>query len=449
MKTTVLLAALGLTILIVALFMPSLSNLGNTSPKYTVEASTAKSLHTSGHTILDSSNEPVYFRGIGRAGDLDSLSGTWSGRGEKVFEFGEKWQTDMAVLKQKMDETFSCYRNFWKVNLVRVLIPVDWWWIDNVNPAQQYGVGPDQVMSYRSYIALVVEEAAKYGIYVDLVPYEVRNYYVSGDEWDGIPGSLGAASLAYMHTINSDEMQAWRVWWTSVVYRLGQYPNVIFEMWNEPDDGSTTADSAEASAYFNYVIEMYQTIRDSGNKNLIFMQWHAGLIPGGPDLTWVPQMYKELKDSVGSSPSNIAFTTHPYRRAPHPNLDWSTNYNGVKAQLNMPNMVPATRSNGIDVPLVFNEMGVMADPAVYSNNYTGAKQQLESNLSINQKMANELSFWSAIIHNAKDLGIGVCAYYWMQLGVWFGWEALVDGSWEPNAASPIPTQAGRIFINAA
>ncbi len=448
MKTTSLLAAIGLAILAIALFMPSLSIFGNDPPKSTVQASIVAPLHTSGHTILDSSNNLVYFRGIGRAGDLDSMSGTWGGQGENVFDYGEKWQNDTAALTQKMDQTFACYRNVWKVNLVRILIPVDWWWDDKINPAQQYGVGPNQTMSYRDYIELVVQEAGKYGIYVDLCPYEVRNYYVSGDVWDGIPGSLGTASLAYMHTINADEMQAWRMWWASVVNRLGQYPNVIFDMWNEPDDGTNTAVSTEAVAYFDYTVEMYETIRATGNMNLIFMQWHAGLVPGVTELDWVPQMYNQLKDSVGSAPSNVAFTTHPYRHAPYPNLEWSTNYTSIQAQLNLPNMIPATRSNGIDVPLVFNEMGVMADPSVYSNDYYGAAQQIEINLSIVQKMQSELSFWSAILQNAKDMGIGVCAYYWMPTGVWFGWEALTTGAWEPTAVSPVPTQAGKIFINA-
>jgi hypothetical protein len=80
-------------------------------------------------------------------------------------------------------------------------------------------------------------------------------------------------------------------------------------------------------------------------------------------------------------------------------------------------MIPATRLNGIDVPLVFNEMGVMADPLVYSNDYFSAYQQPEINLSINQRMQNELLFWNAILENAKDMGIGVCAYR-MQTGVW-------------------------------
>ena len=55
-------------------------------------------------------------------------------------------------------------------------------------------------------------------------------------------------------------------------------------------------------------------------------------------------------------------------------------------------MIPATRSNGIDVPFVFNEMGVMADPLVYSNDYFSSSQQPESKLSISQRMENELLF---------------------------------------------------------
>jgi hypothetical protein len=445
MKINVLLIGAGLTILVVALFMPWFLILGVNSSQE-IQSTTAKPLHTSGHKILDSSNDLVYFRGIGRAGDLDSLSGTWGGIGENVFEYEEKWQTDAPVLTAKINETFACYRDVWHVNMIRMLIPVDWWWSDNVNPAEQYGSGPDQVMSYRSYIELVVQEAAKTGIYVDLCPYEVGNYYLSGDNWDGIPGSLGTASLAYMHTINADELQAWQTWWTSVVNRLGKYSNVIFEMWDEPDDGTNTAASPEAIAYFKYSVEMYKIIRSANCTNLIFMQWHASLVPGYTELDWVPQLYSQLSASLGSAPSNVVFTAHPYRRAPYPNLDWSTTAEGVKAQLNLPNMVPATRSNGIDVPLVFNEMGVMSDSAVYSNDYYSAAQQPELSLTVRQRMNNELSFWTAILQNAKDMGIGVCAYYWMQTGVWFGWEALVTDSWAANATSPTPTQAGKIFI---
>ena len=372
----------------------------------------------------------------------------WGGKGASVYDSGEAFQTDTAALTQAMDETFACYQNIWKINLIRVFVPVDWWWQNNVNPYLAYGQGPNENMSYQNYIVLLVQQAAKYGIYVDFCPYEVRNIFVNNDTWDGIPGSLGNLSLSYMHTINPDEMKAWQIWWTNVADKLGAYPNVIFEMWNEPDDGTNTASSPTAAAYFNYTIQSYQAIRATGSMNLIFMQWHAGLIPTYNDLTWVPQLYNQLKNSINTNPVNVAFTTHPYRRAPVPNLQWATTYTGVQAQLNQPNMIPITRSNGVDVPLVFNEMGVMSDPTVYSNDFYPAGQQPESSLSFTLKMNNELSFWNAILLNAKEMGVGVCAYYWMQTGVWWGWEALVQGDWAQDAMSPTPSQAGQIFINA-
>ncbi|GEM_PF-4312553 len=142
-KTPILLVAVGLTILVTALFMPWLLIFGISQPP-AFQDSTMKPLHTSGHMILDSSNSVIYLRGIGRAGDLDSLSGTWGGIGDNVFDYSEKWQTDSAVLTAKMDETFACYRDIWHVNMIRLLIPVDWWWLDNVNPsAVQSGSRPN------------------------------------------------------------------------------------------------------------------------------------------------------------------------------------------------------------------------------------------------------------------------------------------------------------------
>ncbi len=428
-----------LVVCLSALFIISMiSVLASTAP---VQAEvTISPLHTSGHQILDSNNNPVYLRGIGRTGDCDSLSGMWSAPGQDVFNYGQKWQTDMTVLKQEMDATFTSYRDVWKVNMIRMFIPIDWWWQDNVNPAQTYGQGPNQVMSYRNYIETVIQEAAKYGIYVDICPYTVLNYYVGQNAWDGIPGSLGQASLNFMHTINADEMTAWRMWWASVANRLEQYPNAIFEMWNEPENNM--------QGYFTYMTNAYQAIRATGATNLIFMQYHMGIVPGYAELDWIPQFHNQLRTAISGEPTNLAYTTHPYRRAPYPNLNWATTYDGVQAQLNAPNMIPATRSNGIDVPLVFNEMGIMADQGMYGNDYFSTAQQPEASLSMDQKMQLELNFWDAILKNAHDMDIGVTAYYWMQTGVWAGSEALLSSaSWPAGAASPTPSQAGQIFIN--
>jgi hypothetical protein len=385
----------------------------------------ALALHTQGHNILDSNNNIVYLRGIGRAGDIDSLSGIWSSPGDAVFNYGEKWQTG-TTLTTKMDATFQCYRDVWHVNMIRIFIPVSWWWTDNINPGQAYGDGPSQTMSYRSYVETVVVEAAKYGIYVDICPYSVLSYYEGSGTWDGIPGSLGSSSLAFMHTINSDEMTAWKTWWTSVANRLGQYSNAIFEMWNEPEN--------EQAPYYNYMINSYQAIRATGSTNMIFMQYYMGLVPTYHELDWIPQFNSQLKSAIGQTPVNVAYTTHPYRFSPYPNLQWSTTIDGVKAQLNSANIVPATRSSSCDVPLVFNEAGVMMDP----NTYSGSGSSL----------TEELSFWDALLKNSQQMGIGVVAYYWMQTGVWANSQALISSAtWDSGSSSPTPTQAGQTFID--
>lgn len=51
---------------------------------------------------------------------------------------------------------------------------------------------------YRNYIELILQEAGKYGIYVDFCPYEVRDYYLSGGTYDGILGSIETDSLNFM-----------------------------------------------------------------------------------------------------------------------------------------------------------------------------------------------------------------------------------------------------------
>lgn len=430
MRNQVILTILSLLILAFAFVMPWQPFLGSISHQY----SKIQPLHTSGDQILDASGNIVYLRGIGRTGDLQSASGMWAGPGDQVANCGQKWQ-QISSNVPLMDATFQCYQQVWHVNMIRIFVAVDWWWQNNVVPSQYDNTAySSKPISYRSYIQTLVEQAAKYGIYVDFCPYSLVNYYTL-ESWnngssEGIPGSWspGSPSASYMQNVTSGagitEMQFWQAWWKTVVDALGKDPNVIFEMWNEPDDGTNTATSPTAVDYFSYVIQTYETIRSTGNTNLIFMQWHMSLIPTWTELSWVPQLYNQLKNAVNSQLSNMVFTTHPYRGT---NLQWSTTYIGLQSQLNDPSMVPQTRSNGINVPLVFNEMGVL---------------QLGSD-------GAEYSFWDAILHNARDMGIGVVAYYWISdtdYGPAYYGESLVTGIWAQGALSPTPNTAGQIFI---
>ena len=105
----------------------------------------------------------MYLRGIGRTGDLHSASGMWSGPGDQVANWGQKWLPISSNIPD-MEATLQSYRDYWKVNMIRILIPVNWWWMDNL-VSTQFQPGPPQItISYRSYIQTLVEKAANYGI---------------------------------------------------------------------------------------------------------------------------------------------------------------------------------------------------------------------------------------------------------------------------------------------
>lgn len=413
-----------------------------------MQAKLSMALHTSGTNILDAYGNVVYLRGIGRSGDLQSASGMWSGPDETVFDWSQKWESISSNIP-RMDSTFQTYRDYWRVNMIRILIPVDWWWLDIIYPKnyQTDAVNSDPI-SYRAYIETLVKEAARYGLYVDLCPYSAVNSYFYSGRSEGEPGTwrTGTASYQFIQNVTVNvgitESEFWKNWWTTIVKELGAYQNIIFEMWNEP--------GIAKDSFFNYLLSSYQTIRGSDNENLIFMQWQPGIVPQVNTLTWAPELYSRLQQTIEGSPLNLVFTTHPYRLSPYPNLQWAYTYSEVKQQLLESNMIPQTRSTGCKVPLLFNEIGVLDADHVYFD-WPGVYEQFnQQDLTVDERRQIEYSFWDAILHNAKDLGIGVCAYYWMQnsaaTNYGYGGEALISHStW--NEGSPAPNYAGQVFIN--
>ena len=373
-------------------------------------ASITPALHTSGDQILDSNNNVVILRGIGRTGDLESASGMWSGPGMAVADWSQKWQSISSNIPL-MDATFRCYRQSWGVNMIRILIPVNWWWQNNVVPSQYQSGAPSSTISYRTYIETLVQVAAKYGIYVDFCPYDVFDAYTdsSGTNSNGMPGSLSISAYNYMLSINSaGEMPAWNTWWTSVATSLNHYSNVIFEAWNEPQD---TGNDAVISSYMSYLTTMYSAIRDSGSENLIFMQWDGGYVPTFNTLSWCSQISAAIPNSL-----NLAFTTHCYIYSPYFNSEWGTSNSTVLSQLQA-----AVQSMGVNAPLVINEAGSCMSVVASSD------------------VQDELNWWTGLNYAAKELGIGVCAYYWIykyDLGPVFDGEALLTGIWARARSLP-------------
>ncbi len=382
-------------------------------------------LRTSGSRILDSSNHQVILRGIGRTGDLESASGMWSDAGDpNVVAWGQKW-LPISTNVPLMDATFRCYQQVWHVNMIRVFILPSWYWQNNIVPAQQdpqnYG-GWTTPISYRTYIRTLVAEAQKYGIYVDIVPYQLVSNYQDGNKGgdQGLPMTgWDIPCQAFLNSTRLSERNFWKQFWTLMANNLRGYNNVIFEAWNEP---AHTGNDPILSSYLSYLSIMYSAVRGTGAKNLILMQWNSGYIPTYNDLSWCAQIRSAIPRA-----SNLAFTTHAYRHAPYFNSQWGTNYTVVLSQVQA-----AVRSMGVTVPLLINEAGsCMA--------YVAANDT-----------ANELGWWDALNRAAYSLKIGLTAYYWMSdtdLGPIYAGETLLSGPWAAGTASPPRNNVGQIFLS--
>ncbi len=398
-----------------------------------VQAASTPALHTSGSKILDSNGNVVNLRGVGLNGPAPATIFWGPGYCDNT---GDQWITGTTL----MDQTFQALQQVYHVNMVRVFIYPSWIWRDNISPAQETGFSGYGSISVStvSYLQTMCTEAAKYGIYVDMCPFQVTpdvSSY-SGDQYctSNKGGSQGLPLLGFDSQATAfisaagyanNEQGFWTAFWTKMGNDFKTYPNAIFEAWNEADTGNSP--NTIPTGYITYLSLMYNAIRGTGATNLIFLQWQFGWFPNGwgMDLSWASQINNAL-----SNPTNIVYTTHFYYYAPTDlTALWASvgiNYNGIYTALQ-----GAWQSLGVNAPLVANEAG---DCSYYAAN-----------------IQNDNIWWNSICQATASLGIGLGAYYWASpiTNGGLGWldEALISGPWQTGQSAPPPNIFGQEFIN--
>ncbi len=410
-----------LAVCISALFIFSMIAVFATTP---VQGATATlALHTSGSSIVDSNGNVVYLRGLGIAGAAPNLVLWGQGGGDS---WSSQWNYNPT---SAMDQTFTAMRDQWHVNMIRVFIYPSWYYRDNIAPSQEdpnYAAQTTPI-STRAYLRTLCEEAGKYGIYVDIVPYMLTPsagsagldpYASSSFAWQGLPMmSWDTAGQNFLNAAGygSNEKGFWQWFWTDMANNLKDYPNAIFEAWNEPGWQGGDMEPIPAG-YMNYLQTMHDSIRATGSNNLIMMQWHMGWTPNGwgATLGWC----KDINDAI--HPTNIVYTTHFYYYAPSDlTAYWAKDYNGLKAQVQT-----GFSSMGVNAPLVINEEG--------------------SCTTSSPNKQNDYTWWQNLILVQRDLGIGAGAYYWLSdsgLGGVYSGESLLSSGYSPNTM-------GQSYINA-
>ncbi len=383
-------------------------------------ATTMLPVTTSGNQIIDSNGNVVYLRGVGMAGMSPDLIFWGSGGGDS---WADQWQSASAT---SVTDTFAEMQSVWHVNMIRIFVYPEWWYLNG-----QSGTANGE--NVQTYLATLASEAEQYGIYIDIVPYQLTAYQgsFSSDPYlsSNMAGSQGlplmndwdTAANSFLASTGLSEQAFWTSFWTSMANGLKAYPNVIFEAWNEPGDNS--GGNTIPSGYLSYLTTMYNAVRSAGSTNLIMMQWQPGWEPNGwgQNLSWASQ----INTALGGSPSNMVYTTHFYYYAPS-NLAsyWNdpSQFEGATSLANCLQLLQA--SMGVNAPLVINEEG--------------------SCLSSSSNAQNDYTWFGNVLQAQNTDGIGAGAYYWLSssgLGGTYDGEDLLTSGYSANTM-------GQDFINA-
>lgn len=334
-------------------------------------------LHVDEELLKDSFNNTVYLRGIAKPRFCEDPTGCWALLGEVGDGAGfYNWRPE--AVEANLDAMLE-----WGANVVRINTCVEYWKFD--------------VDSHRQHIRDLAEMCLARGIYLVYCPWNIKggdNQYTSG-------------ILPYppYHTrtdIIANE-QEFVDYWLTVAQELKDYPNVIYEIWNEAG-GSVQNNVSARNHYFDVVVNVTKTIRQVTDQ-LCIVQWGFGAGPGFPLQFWLSDLKNDWMDA--NNLTNVAYVTHLYNEMYG---GGGSSYDQVKIQLQSDGIEWAIST--LQVPLVITETSA----------YSGYEQAWNNTLAI-------LNEW----------GVNYVGWWWRQTGY-----ALIrnDMPWIPE-----PTLIGQMLIN--
>jgi len=276
-------------------------------------------LHTQGRYILDEANNTVYLRGINYETLNYFPNGQW-------VPIGKGWTAGANVWDPNaVKDNLNGIRN-WGLNTIRFHFAL-LWWLNNTS-------------GYRQHLRDVAHWAGEQQLYVI---YDLADPYGNQYPWPPMP---------YRPWANSSlvDEDGFVQFWREFAIDLGGYPNVIFEIYNEPH-------SIPMDEWQRVHQLCINAIRES-SQNLIVVQYNYGLDywnqPNPVGMSWVW--------NYPLSGTNIIYSTHVYRYHNHLGLDKPYDYATIKQRLNAtyvpdvqernlgPVLIGETGANNFDVP---------------------------------------------------------------------------------------------------
>ena len=161
----------------------------------------------------------------------------------------------------------------------------------------------------------------------------------------------------------NNEQGFWNWFWTDMANNLKDYPNAIFEAWNEPGESAATSTQYPAG-YMTYLTTMYNAIRATGSTNLIMMQWTWAGTPTAMATTKHGQVRHQQRNPPNQ---HSIHNTLLLLRTNRPKLILGKRLRNTKNT----SYKQAINSMGVTAPLVVNEEGsCLSSSPNKQNDYT-------------------------------------------------------------------------------
>ncbi len=173
-------------------------------------------LHTSGANILDTNNNVVHLRGVDNPNFLVDATGSFTTLGT--------WNATAA----QADAENMASHGF---NLVRLLINMDWY---DQNLKDTWNGPNTATRGCRDCVDDYISYCNQNGVYVLLVPWQILGCNASngGGQTGQTPYPWGVAPYATAADYAN--------WCVRTATGLSPYPNVVFELYNEPNGDEST-----------------------------------------------------------------------------------------------------------------------------------------------------------------------------------------------------------------
>jgi hypothetical protein len=366
-------------------------------------------LHIDGRYIKNAAGNIVYLTGAGKWGWDDDPTGWWVPEGDSYPAGYGVWNE--TAVRANLHAMAS-----WGLNVVRFHTVADWWIKDSVTFNGRTG-------SYRNNLERTFQIAAEEGMYVIMDLFSPVNgswLYNTGNSAPSLP--FPPYEYAEAATVLGSK-QAFVNYWASVANETKAYPNVLFELYNEPNaDAAVTKGISVTTArddWFDATQKAITAIRNTGARNIVVVQWQYGAVPYigsgtvAGDLSWI--WAYTLDDPLG----NILYSTHLYRDSLNPN--WYSGYNYTNALNGMKNIKADYVVQTLNKSLIIGEIG--------------ADMQFQG-----QELQHELD-WATNMLNISNLwGISYSVWDW---GSSDAWHLLSKGTMIPP-----PSAWGQVLITA-